>query len=128
MTRGLVNRWDLVLFLAYEAVALPVALLPTRMWQFAGFIGGMTALGIARRAYRRRHPGSFPASPDDAPFLLHLVVGVPLIAGPLLLLSQLGAGDTLGWFLVAWGVYFTLQEPIDRAWGRRGGPRPALRG
>jgi hypothetical protein len=44
---------------------------------------------------------------------------------PLVLLAQLGAGDTLGWFLVAWGVYFSLQDPIDRAWMRRGRPRPA---
>src|SRR6185437_15460440 len=41
------------------------ALLPTRAWQLGAFVGGMTALGIARRAYRCRHPGSFPTGPKS---------------------------------------------------------------
>src|SRR6185312_8293322 len=40
-------------------------LLPTWAWQLGAFVGGMTALGIARRAYRCRHPGSFPTSPKE---------------------------------------------------------------
>jgi hypothetical protein len=126
--KGPVNRWDVVFFLAYEAVAVPVALLPTRLWQFGAFLLGMAVLGRARSACRRHHPGSFPTSAHDAPFVVHLVVGTALVALPLILLAKLGAGDTLGWFLVAWGVYFSLQEAIDRVWERRGPRRRALPG
>jgi hypothetical protein len=125
MARDFVNGWDLAFFLGYEAAAMPVALAVQGAWQYAAMAIALTTANGARQLYKRRHPGSFARCPEDAPFWLQAVVGVPLAAGAVVLLGALGASYSFGWFVVAWGLYLGVQDPLDRAWTQRGRPRPA---
>lgn len=118
MLKDVVHLRDVVFFLLYEAIVVPAALVLTGWWQLAGAAAGVAGLGIARAGYRRRHPGSLRRPEDDPPVWLQAAVGIPLIGAGLIALQMLGADATLGWFMVAWGLYLNAQDPLSRAWAR----------
>jgi hypothetical protein len=119
--------WDTATLLAYETVAVAIALLVPSGWQFAIFIVAIVILGVAIRWLLRhtergaRIRASQPSEAVSAPTWLMFLSGLALALPVAFLLDALGAGGSYGWTMIAAGSWIVSFRVADRWWTARVG-------
>jgi uncharacterized membrane protein len=127
MKRPLFTRWDLIVFAAFEAMAIAVAVFVSTGWQLPAFVVGAASLGLLAAAFFRFTPAgrriaaSVPHSTDPPPRWLMIVVMVVVLVVAEVLFRALGADNTSGWFGVGIGLWLPTLRILDRWWTTRAG-------
>ena len=126
MRTRLWTRWDTVTFVAYEALAIPVAFLVNGDWQLPVFLAGLLALAVLGRLLLTRTErgrglrSSIPRA-GSAPFWLSFGAAVAVMVAISLFLRDLGAGHSDGWLIMAVGGINPTVNVADRWWTARVG-------
>lgn len=124
MRQPLVHRSALVVFAAYEAMAIAVIVFVPSGWQFVGIIAGAFILVLVAAAYRLTPEGremakARPPASASAPWWLTVVTCTLTVVCVGHVFRLLGAGHSYGWFGAALGFWIPVTQIVDRWWSSR---------
>jgi hypothetical protein len=124
MRQPLLHRSELIVFAAYEAMAISVIVFVPSGWQFVGIIASLVAIVLVAAAYRLTTKGretakARPPASASAPWWLTVVTCTLTIVAVGIVFRLLGAGHSWGWFGAAFGFWMPVSWMLDRWWSSR---------